>query len=170
MEWGRAKTCTSGAGLQENQEACVCVYTREGNYSATQWPARHKDYSSPCEQSQNASRKLDFMSVGVLSPWEWYRNSLKLLWIFIHLKTTQCIKIYKSKCLKEAQHANLYEHISAIIFQGDFQLHSIFKLHVDIFNDPFFLEHVGSSSLEHVGSSSLTRVWTWAPCIGSVEF
>ena len=47
--------------------ACVYVHMHEGNYSATQWLARHKDYSSPCEQSQNANRKLDFMSVGVLS-------------------------------------------------------------------------------------------------------
>ena len=81
MEWGRAKTCTSGGrttgepggvcvcvrALHVCVHACVCVHTHEGNYSATQWPARHKDYSSPCEQSQNANRKLDFMSVGVLS-------------------------------------------------------------------------------------------------------
>ena len=72
MEWGRAKTCTSGGRTTEEPGGmcvcvCVCVHTHEGNYSATQWLARHKDYSSPCEQSQNANRKLDFMSVGVLS-------------------------------------------------------------------------------------------------------
>lgn len=75
MEWGRAKTCTSGGRTTGEpggvcvcaRAACVCVHTHEGNYSATQWPARPKDYSSPCEQSQNANRKLYFMSVGVLS-------------------------------------------------------------------------------------------------------
>ena len=54
-------------GARRHVCVCVCVHTHEGNYSATQWLARHKDYSSPCEQSQNANRKLDFMSVGVLS-------------------------------------------------------------------------------------------------------
>ena len=68
MERGRAKTCPSGARTTgEPGAVCVYVHTREGTYRATQRLARHKAYSSACEQTRDAKPKLHLKSVGVLS-------------------------------------------------------------------------------------------------------
>ena len=63
------------------------------------------------------------------------------------MKNTQRIKIYNSKCLKKFSIQIYMSTFLQLLFRGTSNYTQCFKLHLEIFNDLFFLEYVGSSSL-----------------------